>query len=57
MYREYLRTERTVTPVLREDGTVYFHERRPISERLCEWTLGFLWFLVGVVLVGTVFSF
>jgi hypothetical protein len=42
----------TVSAILREDGTVYFHyARRTINERLCEWTLAFLWFLVLAVIV------
>ena len=55
MYRDPFEMDRTVTPVLRDDGTVYFQRvRKPISERLCEWTLGILWFLVGAVLIATV---
>ena len=58
MYRVDFDTERTVTPVLREDGTVYFEQtRRPLSERVCQWTIGLLWFLVAVVLVGTITTF
>lgn len=42
----------TVIPVLRDDGTVYFaYAGKTISERLCEWTLGALWFLVLAVIV------
>ena len=43
----------TVYPILREDGTVYFHRvGKPLSERLCDWTLAFLWFLVPAVPVA-----
>ena len=49
--------DQTVTPVLRDDGTVYFaYAGKPISERLCEWTLGALWFLVLVVIVTTMLT-
>jgi hypothetical protein len=49
--------QRTVTPILREDGTIYFRNAsKPISEWLCEWTLPVLWFLVALVLVGTMLS-
>jgi hypothetical protein len=45
--------ETTVIPILRDDGTVYFHyEVRTIGERLCQWTLAFLWFLVAGVTVA-----
>jgi hypothetical protein len=55
MYRDPFQMDRTVTPVLRDDGTVYFQRvRKPISERVCEWTLGILWFAVAAVLVATV---
>jgi len=44
----------TVSAILRKDGTVYFHYTgRTINERLCEWTLAFLWFLVLAVIVTT----
>jgi hypothetical protein len=43
-------SEATVIPILRDDGTVYFHYvGKTISERLCDWTLAFLWVLVPVV--------
>jgi len=46
--------EATVIPVLREDGTVYFHYvAKTTNERLRDWTLAFLWFLVPVVTVAT----
>ena len=55
MYRDPLQMDRTVMPVLRDDGTVYFERvRKPISERLCEWTLAVLWALVGAVLIATI---
>ena len=44
----------TVIPILREDGTVYFeYTGKTINERLCEWGVGFLWFLVFAVIVST----
>ena len=43
-----------VIPILREDGTVYFHyAAKTINQRLCEWTVAFLWVLVLAVIVGT----
>jgi hypothetical protein len=39
--------------VLREDGTVYFqYTGKSINERLCQWGVAILWFLVLAVLVG-----
>lgn len=44
----------TVIPILRDDGTVYFqYTGKGINERLCEWGVGFLWFLVLAVTVST----
>ncbi len=43
----------TVVPILRDDGTVYFDTRSGITERLCQWGVGFLWFLVVAVIVST----
>ena len=44
----------TVVPVLRDDGTVYFeYTGASINERLCQWGVGFLWFLVFAVIVST----
>lgn len=44
-----------LTPVLREDGTIYFdYVNEPRSELLYELALAFLWFLVPVVLAGLV---
>lgn len=44
----------TVIPVVRDDGTVYFeHTGRRIAERLCQWGVAFLWFLVFAVIVST----
>ena len=55
MANEYFGTETTVIPVLREDGTVYFkYAAKPISVRLCDWTLAFLWVLVPVVVIATI---
>jgi hypothetical protein len=56
MFRQ--RTQRTLNPILREDGTVYFdidQASRPISEKLCEWTLALLWCLAAAVLVAAIF--
>jgi hypothetical protein len=56
MFRQ--RTHRTLNPILREDGTVYFdidQASRPISERLCQWSLALLWFLAAGVLVAAIF--
>ena len=42
----------TVTAILRKDGTVHFqYAGKTTSERLCRWTLAFLWFLVLAVIV------
>ena len=44
----------TVVPILRDDGTVYFeHTGGRIAERLCQWGVGFLWFLVVAVIIST----
>lgn len=44
----------TLTPVLRDDGTVYFESGpRPIDERLCEWAVSILWVLMLAVIVVT----
>lgn len=52
MSKTHSATETTVIPILREDGTVYFHYAgRTTSERRYEWTLAFLWLLVLVVIV------
>jgi hypothetical protein len=40
----------TANPLLRADGTVHFRPApKRLSERLCQWTLWFLWLLVPVV--------
>ena len=45
--------ETTIIPVLRDDGTVYFHyEAKTLNERLCQWTLGALWFAMFAVIVS-----
>lgn len=44
----------TVIPILRGDGTVHFrYPPKPLSERLCEWTLAGLWILVPLVVIAT----
>jgi hypothetical protein len=42
-----------VIPLLRDDGTVYFEAPKPLDERLCEWALSVLWFLMLAVIVAT----
>lgn len=45
-------TERVI-PVLRDDGTVYFHYAgRTSGERRGDWTLALLWLLVLAVIVA-----
>ena len=54
MAKAFPGAETTVIPILREDGTVYFHYvGKTGNERLRDWTLVFLWFLVPVVTVAT----
>ena len=44
----------TVVPVLRDDGTTYFHYvGKTVGERACEWALISLWLLVGGVIITT----
>jgi hypothetical protein len=44
----------TVIPILREDGTVYFeYAGKTIHARLCQWGVGFLWFLVIAITIST----
>jgi hypothetical protein len=53
----HLATLTAVAPIMGEDGVVYFQhapmpigeQPKPVSERLCQWTLVFLWSLVPVV--------
>jgi hypothetical protein len=52
-----LATPTAVAPIMGEDGVVYFQhvpmptgeQPKPVTERLCQWTLVFLWSLVPVV--------
>jgi hypothetical protein len=45
----------SITPILRQDGTVHFrYPPKPVVERLCEWSLAFLWILVPVVVIATI---
>ena len=57
MAKAFPGAETTVIPILRQDGTVYFHyvgkTIKTINERLRDWTLVFLWFLVPVVTIAT----
>ena len=54
MAKSFLGAETTVIPILRGDGTVYFHYvGRTTNERLRDWTLAFLWLLVPVVTAAT----
>jgi len=46
----------TVTPLLRDDGTVYFeYGPKPMQERICEWALPALWLLMLAV-IGITFA-
>lgn len=49
------RRERSVTAVIRQDGTVYFNAAKPLGERVLEWTTAGLWVLAIVVAVGAIF--
>ena len=58
-------TRTAVTPVLGENGVVYFEhvpmptgrDPKPVTERLCQWTLVFLWSLVPVVAFAALLAF
>ncbi|HZO04697.1 MAG TPA: hypothetical protein VFB93_26200 [Burkholderiales bacterium] len=59
MARTVYGSARSVTSILREDGTVYFavqYAPKPVSERVLDWTLAGLWLMVAAVLVATAFS-
>jgi hypothetical protein len=44
----------TVIPILRDDGTVYFqYAGKSLTERVCDWTLAFLCFLVLAIIATT----
>lgn len=50
----------TVTQVPRDDGTVHYrldYVTKPLSERVCDWTVASLWMAAGAVLVGTALTF
>ena len=49
------RRERSLTAVIRQDGTVYFNAAKPLGERVLEWTTAALWLLAIVVAVGAIF--
>jgi len=49
------RRQRSVTAIVREDGTVYFNAAKPLSERVLEWTTAALWLLAIVVALGVMF--
>ena len=52
MAKTHSAAETTVTPVLRKDGTVYFHYAgKTVEERLRDGTLAILWLLVLAVIV------
>ena len=61
----HLATPTAVAPIMGEDGVVYFQhvpmpigwQPRPVSERLCQWTLVFLWSLVPVVAFAALLGF
>jgi hypothetical protein len=65
MARRDLGSTTGVTPVLGEDGVVYFHyvpipiaeHHRRITERVCQYTLVSLWLLAAVWAVGALFWF
>ena len=59
MARTVYGSARSVTSILREDGTVYFEVQyapKPTSERLLDWALAGLWLMVAAVLVAAAFS-
>lgn len=42
----------TITPILRNDGTVHFqYAGRSLEQRLCEWTTALLWLVTFAVIV------
>lgn len=44
--------ETTVTPILRQDGTVHFrYAGKTMAARLRDWTLAFLWVLIPAVTI------
>jgi hypothetical protein len=52
MARPHSTMQTTITPILRNDGTVHFqYAGRPLEQRLCEWTTALLWLLTFVVIV------
>jgi len=54
----YVRKGRSVTAVMRDDGTVYFNveAEKPAGELLLECVTGVLWFCAIAVIVATIFS-
>jgi hypothetical protein len=59
-----LGTTTAVTPVLGQDGVVYFdyvpipiRKAKPITERQCQWTLAFLWALAAAWAVAALLWF
>ena len=54
----YVRKGRSVTAVMRDDGTVYFdvQAEKPVGELILECVTGVLWCSVIAVLVATIFS-
>ena len=53
--RRHFGIETTVVPILRQDGTVHFRRApKPLSERLCDWGLVFLWLLVPMVTIASI---
>jgi len=55
MTTKYLRRGRSVSAIMREDGTVYFHVQpsRPIIERVLEWGTALLWFFAFAILIAS----
>ena len=54
----YVRKGRSVTAVMRDDGTVYFdvESTKPVGELVLECLTGVLWFCAIAVVVATIFS-
>ena len=54
----YIRKGRSVTAVMRDDGTVYFNveAEKPAGELLLECVTGVLWFCAIAVVVATILS-
>ena len=52
MAKAHSAMQTTITPILRNDGTVHFqYAGRPLEQRLCQWTTALLWLLALAVIV------